>query len=247
MQPVASLRHLIVHTHFVASAHQQTQAVRSATMEPLVQPPAYTPFSLKGKVALITGECATRIASRRPGSAAAAAAAAAAACHSSQCTPACLPVPGASAGIGEACAWRFAEAGCKLVLIARREGRLAALAEHIRRAYPEAAVHTISMDVRDLEAVARLPQELPEEFQVGWGTGRVQRRLSADSAAGAGEGRVLPPPRRSLLTLPPRSPPLAAPPPTPSSTRTCTCCCPTRGWRWARSPSTSWTWRMRSA
>ncbi|KAI7841898.1 hypothetical protein COHA_004427 [Chlorella ohadii] len=73
-------------------------------------------------------------------------------------------ITGASSGIGEACAWRLAEAGCKLLLIARREGRLAALADSIRRECG-VAVHTIALDVRELEAVGRLPDELPPEFQ----------------------------------------------------------------------------------
>ena len=36
-------------------------------------------------------------------------------------------VTGATSGIGEACAWRFAEAGCKLVLTGRRTERLDSL------------------------------------------------------------------------------------------------------------------------
>lgn len=50
----------------------------------------------------------------------------------------------------------------------RREGRLAALAEAIRREC-RVAVHTVTQDVRDLAAVGRLPEELPEEFKVGRG------------------------------------------------------------------------------
>ncbi|PSC71219.1 NAD(P)-dependent oxidoreductase [Micractinium conductrix] len=73
-------------------------------------------------------------------------------------------VTGASSGIGEACAWRFAEAGCKLVLVARRAERLAALQQAIQQHY-NVPVHTIVLDVQDLEAIARLPAELPAEFR----------------------------------------------------------------------------------
>lgn len=93
---------------------------------PPAKPETYTPYSIAGQVALITG---------------------------------------ASSGIGEACAWRFAEAGCKLVLIARRQERLAALQQAIGDHYPELAVHTVTMDVQDLEGIAALPAQLPREFQ----------------------------------------------------------------------------------
>jgi 3-hydroxy acid dehydrogenase / malonic semialdehyde reductase len=71
--------------------------------------------------------------------------------------------PGASAGIGEACAWRFAEAGCKLVLLARRADRLAALQAELREEY-NIPVHCIPFDVRNIDAIASLPASLPEEF-----------------------------------------------------------------------------------
>ena len=72
-------------------------------------------------------------------------------------------VAGASSGIGEACAWRFAEAGCRLVLIARRKERLDNLASQLQFTY-HVAVHTISLDVRNIAEVDLLPGQLPTEF-----------------------------------------------------------------------------------
>ncbi len=46
-----------------------------------------------------------------------------------------LTAAGASGGIGEACAWRFAEAGCKLVLLARRTEKLTELQTKLQEEY----------------------------------------------------------------------------------------------------------------
>ena len=58
-------------------------------------------------------------------------------------------VTGASSGIGEAVARSLAEAGAHLVLLARREDRLTALAESIRERHPEAKVLPLTCDLRD--------------------------------------------------------------------------------------------------
>lgn len=85
----------------------------------------YKPYSIKGKVALVTG---------------------------------------ASAGIGEACSWRLADAGCHLILVARRGDRLDQLKEKIVEAFG-VQVHCVVMDVRNTEDLMALPQTLPSEFQ----------------------------------------------------------------------------------
>ena len=75
-------------------------------------------------------------------------------------------ITGASAGIGEACAWRFAEAGCNLILIARRTPRLVAIKQEITSEFPNLAVHTITMDVRNTDAVIALPASLPHPVDI---------------------------------------------------------------------------------
>ncbi len=60
-------------------------------------------------------------------------------------------ITGASAGIGRACAQRFAAAGCRLTLWARRADRLEALRDELAGA---AGVHTARVDVRERDAVA---------------------------------------------------------------------------------------------
>ena len=58
-------------------------------------------------------------------------------------------ITGASAGIGRACAQRFAAAGCRLTLWARRANRLEALRDELAGA---AGVHTARVDVRERDA-----------------------------------------------------------------------------------------------
>ena len=72
-------------------------------------------------------------------------------------------VTGASAGIGAATALAFAEQGAKLLLAARRAGRLAEVASKAKeRGAP--AVHSIDLDVRDRRAVQNAIDGLPAEW-----------------------------------------------------------------------------------
>lgn len=59
----------------------------------------------------------------------------------------CALVTGASAGLGEEYAWQLAPRVGKLVLVARREERLADLADQLRRAFPEVAVAVFVADL----------------------------------------------------------------------------------------------------
>ena len=73
-------------------------------------------------------------------------------------------VTGASSGIGEACARIFAAAGDRLVLVARREDRLAALAEELGDAHGTELL-TVALDVRDRDAVRAMLGTLPDSWR----------------------------------------------------------------------------------
>lgn len=68
-------------------------------------------------------------------------------------------ITGASAGFGQACAKRFAAAGARLVLAARRLERL----EKLKMELP-VPVHAIRLDVRDRRDVEEAVGDLPMEF-----------------------------------------------------------------------------------
>src|ERR1022692_1455152 len=72
-------------------------------------------------------------------------------------------VTGASAGIGAATALAFAAEGARLLLAARRAGKLAEVASSALE-LGAAAVHSIHLDVRSRIAVQRTIDELPEEW-----------------------------------------------------------------------------------
>jgi serine 3-dehydrogenase len=68
-------------------------------------------------------------------------------------------ISGASSGIGEACAKRFAASGAHLILIARRFDRLARLKEILENDNG-VSIHVYETDVRDREAVQSFSAEL---------------------------------------------------------------------------------------
>lgn len=71
-------------------------------------------------------------------------------------------VTGATAGIGEACARRFAAECARVVMLGRRTERLDALAGELREQHG-ADVRTAAIDVRDRAAIERLRDELAAE------------------------------------------------------------------------------------
>jgi len=72
-------------------------------------------------------------------------------------------ITGASAGIGAATALAFASEGARLLLAARRAGKLAEIASlALERGAP--SVHSIDVDVRDHRAVQNAIDTLPDEW-----------------------------------------------------------------------------------
>ena len=70
-------------------------------------------------------------------------------------------ITGASSGFGQAAARGFAKEGFPLVLMARRDERLADLADELSMITP---CHTVKLDVRDQKAVFSAFESLPDGF-----------------------------------------------------------------------------------
>ncbi len=73
-------------------------------------------------------------------------------------------ITGASSGIGEACARIFAAEGARILMVARRLDRLAALLPELKT-LGSADAHTISLDVRSNTAVNEAISALPAAWQ----------------------------------------------------------------------------------
>ncbi|MFZ0306380.1 MAG: SDR family NAD(P)-dependent oxidoreductase [Terracidiphilus sp.] len=72
-------------------------------------------------------------------------------------------ITGASGGIGEATAMKFAAEGARLLLAARRAGKLAEVASKALAAGAQ-AVHSFDLDVRSRHAVQSAVDDLPAEW-----------------------------------------------------------------------------------
>jgi 3-hydroxy acid dehydrogenase/malonic semialdehyde reductase len=72
-------------------------------------------------------------------------------------------ITGASSGIGRSCAVKFAEAGARLILSARRKDRIDELARELRSRHGTESL-TLQLDVRDRHAVERSIESLSPEW-----------------------------------------------------------------------------------
>ncbi len=72
-------------------------------------------------------------------------------------------ITGASAGFGKACAERFAQAGERLILLARRKDRLEKLANELQQAHGT-ETYLITADVRDQAIITQAIENLPANW-----------------------------------------------------------------------------------
>lgn len=73
-------------------------------------------------------------------------------------------ITGASSGIGEGCARKFASQGARLILNARNVQKLESLASELQDKY-NAECYVLPFDVCDRKAVARALESLPQEWK----------------------------------------------------------------------------------
>ncbi len=73
-------------------------------------------------------------------------------------------ITGASSGIGEGCARKFASEGAKLILNSRSADKLETLAQELKEKYG-AVCYVLPFDVRDRKAASEALASLPEEWQ----------------------------------------------------------------------------------
>lgn len=70
-------------------------------------------------------------------------------------------ITGATSGFGRACAELFAEMGWQLIICGRREDRL----QDLKQSFPDTAIFSSFLDVRDRQQVAHMISDLPGEFK----------------------------------------------------------------------------------
>lgn len=73
-------------------------------------------------------------------------------------------ITGATSGIGEACARTFAQQGDQLILLARREDRLAKVAQQLNNQYG-VEIKQVLADVRNKESLSAALEELPADWK----------------------------------------------------------------------------------
>ncbi|MFC2130093.1 SDR family NAD(P)-dependent oxidoreductase [Bacteroidota bacterium] len=72
-------------------------------------------------------------------------------------------ITGASAGIGEACAEVFAEAGARLILMARRQEKLAEVSKRLFKLYG-AEIYSIGCDITKYDEIEQFIHNLPKNW-----------------------------------------------------------------------------------
>ncbi len=75
-----------------------------------------------------------------------------------------IMITGASSGIGEACAWRFASEGFRMILTGRRKNRLEKLKTALNEKY-SVEVLSLSFDVSNRQQTEQAISKLPEEWR----------------------------------------------------------------------------------